>query len=111
MGEFSRRNGVIWMINVRQFSEWIERLPDEDVDGFEDAVHAAGAAFAESEHDGMMRNCISGFYGDNPAAWAEDSAQSIASNCKGVTEAHRIVVAIVSDALARLGREAPVVSD
>ena len=99
------------MISVRQFSGWVERLPDEDVDGFEDDVHAAGATFAESEHDGMMRNCMSGFYGDNPAAWAEDSAQSIASNCKGAAEAHRIVVAVVRDALARLGREAPVVPD
>ena len=99
------------MVSVRQFSGWVERLPDEDVDGFEDAVHAAGADFAERERDGMVRNCLSGFYGDNPAAWAEDSAQSIASNCKGAAEAHRIVVAVVRDALARLGREAPVVPD
>lgn len=58
------------MISGSQFKEWLEQLPDQQVDGFEEAVHAAGEAFSECEHDGMIRNCISGLYGENPYVWA-----------------------------------------
>ena len=97
------------MLSGGEFKDWLEQLPDEDVEGFEDAVHAAGVEFSKRENDGMMRNCISGFYGDNPYVWAEDSAQSISTNCKGAAEARRIVVTIVNEALEVLGMPAPVV--
>ena len=98
------------MLSGSQFKEWLEQLPDQDVDGFEEAVHTAGAAFSERENDGMVRNCISGFYGDNPYVWAEDSVQTISTNCKGSAEARRVVVTVVSEALTTLGQSAPVVA-
>ena len=95
------------MISGSQFKELLEQLPDQKIDGFEEAVHAAGAAFSERENDGMVRNCISGFYGDNPYIWAEDSVQTISTNCKGSAEARRVVVTVVSEALTALGQSAP----
>ena len=97
------------MVSSNQFKEWLEQLPDQKVDGFEEAVHAAGAAFSERENDGMVRNCISGFYGDNPYIWAEDSVQTISTNCKGSAEARRVVVTVVSEALTALEQSAPTV--
>lgn len=99
------------MISGSQFKEWLEQLPDQQVDGFEEAVHAAGEAFSECEHDGMIRNCISGLYGENPYVWAEDSVQTISTNCKGNAEARRIVVTVVSEALTALGQSPPVVAN
>jgi|GEM_PF-5057622 len=97
------------MLSGSQFKEWLEQLPDQEVDGFEEAVHAAGAAFSERENDGMVRNCISGFYGANPYIWAEDSVQTIATNCKGSAEARRVVITVVSEALTTLGQSAPTI--
>ena len=97
------------MISGSQFKEWLEQLPDQKVDGFEEAVHAAGAAFSERENDGMVRNCISGFFGDNPYIWAEDSVQTISTNCKGSAEARRVVVTVVSEALTALEQSAPTI--
>ena len=90
------------MLNNSQFKAWFDQLPDEDIDGFEEAVHAAGIRLAERERDGMARNCLMGFFGDNPSAWAEDAFQTISTNCKGTAEARRIVHTVVNDALIAL---------
>ena len=97
------------MLSKGQFKLWLDQLPDDDIDGFEGAVHAAGIRLAESEKDGMMRNCLVGFFGDNPTAWAEDAVQTIATNCKGETEARRIVFTVVNDSLAALGYATPTI--
>lgn len=98
------------MLTKGQFNTWFDELPDDDINGFEEAVHAAGIKLADSEKDGMMRNCLLGFYGDNPTAWAEDAVETIASNCKGETEARRVVFTVVNAALTALGYVAPTIS-
>ncbi len=106
---FGIKQGGIQLLSGSQFKAWFDQLPDEDIDGFEEAVHAASIMLAEGEKDGMARNCLLGFFGDNPSAWAEDAVQTISTNCKGTIEARRIVHTVVNDALIALGYAVPTV--
>lgn len=87
------------MSGIENFDEWLDELPDEDVDGFEDTVHSEGIKYANSMNDETCRNCLTGFMGDNPHEWAEDAVESITANCKTRNEAKKVVMTVVSRAL------------
>ena len=90
------------MIDIEQYDEWLEQLPDEDVEGFEDKVHEEGVKFAAEINDETCRNCLLGFTGDNPREWSEDAVESITTNCKTRKEAKKVVMTVVSRTLEAL---------
>lgn len=87
---------------LEEFDEWLDQLPDEDIDGFEDMAHEQGIKWAKERNDEQAMTCLTSFYGDNPREYAEDAVESITTNCKTNREAKLVVMTVISAALDAL---------
>jgi hypothetical protein len=61
---------------IKGFDEWLDQLPDEDIDGFEDMAHELGVKWAKEHNDEQALTCLTSFSGDNPREYAEDAVES-----------------------------------
>ncbi len=88
---------------AEEFNEWLEQLPDEDIDGFEDMAHEQGLKWAKAHNDDTAANCLTSFSGDNPREYSEDAVESITTNCKSNREAKQVIMTVISATLEALG--------
>ncbi len=86
-----------------EFDLWLDNLPDEEISHFEETAAQVGAEWAEENHDLIAETCFEEFSGDNPKEWAQDAIDIISTSCKRMDETERVVKAVVSRTLERLG--------
>jgi hypothetical protein len=92
----------------REFREWLESLPDEEIESFEATALEEGLAWVEETCDVLAETCFEDFCtgnGNNPREWADEAVEMISTTCKRLDEAIEVVQCVVTRTLERLGVE------
>lgn len=90
------------MMTTKEWMEWLETIPDEDIEGFEETAHKFAYKYTEETGDVTARQCLTSFFGENPREWIEEAEEMISHNCKTEHEARILLQRLYKEVMQML---------